>query len=117
MTTDGKMLRVSWAPPGGYWESYNVLLGNGSEVLVNQTISKTSTQLAFSSLGIGLVPGRLYEAAVSVQSGGLKNTARCYGRLGQSTFRKGCCKQEPLMFDIPWSSSPTSRPAAGCPSR
>lgn len=83
MTTDGKILKISWAPPSGHWESYNILLHNGSDVLVNQTLSKASTQLAFSSLGIGLVPGRLYEADVTVQSGSLNNTARCYGRLSQ----------------------------------
>ncbi|XP_056908618.1 receptor-type tyrosine-protein phosphatase beta-like [Takifugu flavidus] len=81
MTSDGKMLKISWAPPSGYWESYNVLLNNGSDVLVNQTIGRASTQLAFSSLGIGLVPGHLYEADVTVRSGSLSNTARCYGRL------------------------------------
>lgn len=83
---DGKVLQVSWSPPGGYWENYNILLKNGSEVLVNQTIGKVSTQLAFSSLGFGLVPGRLYQADVTVQSGALGTTARCSGRLGQLTF-------------------------------
>lgn len=82
---DGKVLQVSWSPPSGHWENYNILLKNVSEVLVNQTIGKVSTQLAFSSLGFGLVPGRLYQADVTVQSGGLGNTARCYGRLGQLT--------------------------------
>lgn len=84
MTSEGKILKLSWAPPSGHWESYNILLLNGSHVLVNQTISKASTQLAFSSLGLGLVPGRRYRADVTVQSGGLGSTARCFGRLGQS---------------------------------
>lgn len=90
MTSDGnsKMLKVRWAPPSGHWESYNILLTNGSDVLVNQTISRASTQLAFSSLGIGLVPGRLYGAHVTVQSGGLNSTARCSGRLGQAAFQR-----------------------------
>lgn len=83
---NGKILKVSWAPPSGYWESYNIMLRSGSDVLVNQTVSKASTQLAFSSLAIGLVPGHLYEADVTVRSGSLGNTARCYGRLGQLTF-------------------------------
>ncbi|CAF89445.1 unnamed protein product, partial [Tetraodon nigroviridis] len=78
---DGKVLKLSWSPPSGYWENYNILLRNGSEVLVNQSTGKESTQLAFSSLGFGLVPGRLYGADVTVQSGSLANTARCYGRL------------------------------------
>lgn len=88
--SDGKVLKVSWSPPGGHWENYNVLLKNGSDVLVNQTLGKVSTQLAFSSLGFGLVPGRPYGAEVTVWSGGLGSTARCYGRLGQSTFTEHC---------------------------
>lgn len=87
---NGKVLKVSWSPPSGYWENYNILLKNGSDVLVNQTAGKVSTQLAFSSLGLGLVPGRLYSADVTVQSGSLGTTARCSGRLGQFTFT-GCC--------------------------
>ncbi|XP_068169231.1 receptor-type tyrosine-protein phosphatase beta-like [Antennarius striatus] len=76
---DGRTLKVSWAPPRGQWENYSVLLLNGSGVLVNQTVSKLSTQHTFSSLS--LVPGRLYEAKVTVHSGFLSNTARCSGRL------------------------------------
>lgn len=89
---NGKVLKVSWSPPSGYWENYNILLKNGSDVLVNQTIRKVSTQLAFSSLGFDLVPGRLYGADVTVQSGALGNTARCYGRLGQLTCTIYCTK-------------------------
>lgn len=120
---NGKVLKVSWSPPSGYWENYNVLLKNGSDVLVNQTIRKDSTQLAFSSLGLGLVPGRLYGAHVTVQSGGLGNTARCLGRLGQLTFARYCTKEvksfkhTPFLFDISRHSSPTSGPAAARPSR
>ena len=80
---DGRRLRVGWTPPGGHWESYSILLRNGSEGLVNQTISKRSSQHIFSILGAVLVPGRLYEAEVTVHSGDLKNVALCYGRLGQ----------------------------------
>lgn len=106
---DGKVLKLSWLPPSGYWENYNILLRNGSEVLVNQSTGKESTQLAFSSLGFGLVPGRLYGADVTVQSGSLANTARCYGRLGQLASTSYCTKQvekkKPnhthVLFDIP----------------
>lgn len=87
---DGKVLKVSWAPPSGYWENYNVLLKNGSDVLANQTVRNASTQLAFSSLGFALVPGRLYGAEVTVQSGSLGNTARCTGRLGQLALTVHC---------------------------
>lgn len=92
MTSDGRMLTIRWAPPSGHWESYSILLSNGSGVVVNQTLSKTSTQLAFSILGLGLVPGHLYEAQVTVQSGGLTSTARCYGRLGQSALTARLCR-------------------------
>ncbi|XP_038562970.1 receptor-type tyrosine-protein phosphatase beta-like isoform X3 [Micropterus salmoides] len=81
LLSDGRTLRLSWSPPRGHWESYSVLLRNGSEVLVNQTISQLSRQHAFSVLSLGLVPGRLYGAEVTVRSGILGNTARCYGRL------------------------------------
>lgn len=106
---DGQVLKLSWTPPSGYWQNYNILLRNGSEVLANQTTGKDSTQLAFSSLGFGLVPGRLYGAEVTVQSGSLANTARCYGGLGQLAFTSRCTKQvkkksfnnTDALFDIP----------------
>lgn len=80
---DGRTLRVSWSPPRGHWENYSILLRNGSVVLANHTVSKPSRQHTFSVLSLGLVPGRLYTAEVTVHSGILGNTARCYGRLGQ----------------------------------
>ncbi|XP_070763030.1 receptor-type tyrosine-protein phosphatase beta-like [Enoplosus armatus] len=79
--SDGRTLKVSWSPPRGHWENYSVLLRNGSGVLVNQTISKLSRQYTFSVLSLGLVPGRLYRAEVTVHSGILSNTAYCHGRL------------------------------------
>lgn len=94
---DGRALKVSWSPPRGHWENYHVLLRNGSEVLVNQTINKLSTQLTFSVLGLGLVPGHLYEAEVTVHSGILGNTVRCYGRLGQLNLHfcySNCCQRK-----------------------
>ncbi|XP_044048547.1 receptor-type tyrosine-protein phosphatase beta-like [Siniperca chuatsi] len=77
---DGRTLSVSWSPPTGHWDHYSILLRNGSGVLVNQTIGKLSRQHTFSVLS--LVPGRLYEAEVTVHSGALGNTARCHGRTG-----------------------------------
>lgn len=84
--SDGRTLRVSWSPPRGHWENYSILLRDGSVVLQNQTISKLSRQHTFSVLSLGLVPGRLYGAEVTVHSGTLGNTALCHGRLGQLTF-------------------------------
>ncbi|XP_039990021.1 receptor-type tyrosine-protein phosphatase beta-like isoform X2 [Xiphias gladius] len=78
---DGRTLRLSWKPPSGDWEKYSVLLRNGSTVLVNDTIGKLSRQFTFSVLSLGLVPGRLYGAEVTVHSGILGNTAHCHGRL------------------------------------
>nr|XP_020471463.1 receptor-type tyrosine-protein phosphatase beta-like isoform X2 [Monopterus albus] len=74
-----RTLRLSWAPPSGDWENYSVLLRNSSAVLVNQTVSKHSRWFVFS--GLGLVPGRVYRAEVTVQSGLLGNMAHCHGRL------------------------------------
>ncbi|XP_076588386.1 receptor-type tyrosine-protein phosphatase beta isoform X2 [Chaetodon auriga] len=78
---DGRTLRVSWSPPRGHWENYSILLRNGSVVVVNQTIGKLSRQHTFSILSLGLVPGRLYTAEVTVHSGILGNTVHCHGRL------------------------------------
>lgn len=79
---DGKLLRLSWVPPRGHWDNYSILLKNGSEVLVNQTISKASVQHTFSVLALGVVPGRVYDVAVTVHSGLLDSTAHCYVQLG-----------------------------------
>lgn len=84
---DGKLLRLSWAPPRGHWDYYTILLKNGSEILVNQTISKLSSQHTFSVLALGMVPGRVYEGALTVHSGPLANTDHCYVQLGESTPR------------------------------
>lgn len=81
LSGDAQTLRLSWSPPRGDWENYTVLLRNGSVVLANDTVSKASRQHTFSILG--LVPGRLYSAEVTVHSGMLGNSARCSVRLGQ----------------------------------
>ncbi|XP_071318352.1 receptor-type tyrosine-protein phosphatase beta-like isoform X2 [Trachinotus anak] len=72
-------LSLSWMPPSGDWENYSVLLRNGSAVLVNETVGRLSRQFVFS--GLGLVPGRLYTAEVTVHSGILGNMAYCHRRL------------------------------------
>ncbi|XP_042372838.1 receptor-type tyrosine-protein phosphatase beta-like, partial [Plectropomus leopardus] len=79
--SDGRTLMLHWAPPTGDWEKYGVLLRNASEVLLNRTVSKLTRQLAISARDFGLLPGRRYEAEVTVHSGVLGNTARCIGRL------------------------------------
>ncbi|XP_044211802.1 receptor-type tyrosine-protein phosphatase beta-like isoform X1 [Thunnus albacares] len=81
MSSDGRVLKVTWSRPRGDWENYSVLLWNGSVALVNETIGKPSRQYTFPVLGLGLVPGRLYRAEVTVHSGVLGNTAHCQGRL------------------------------------
>lgn len=82
MSGDRRVLRVTWSHPKGDWDTYSVVLWNGSVVVVNDTISKLNTQYSFSVLDLGLVPGRLYGAEVTVHSGDLRSTAHCQGRLG-----------------------------------
>lgn len=89
---DGRTLRLTWSPPRGEWEKYSILLWNGSAVLVNETVSKLARQYSFPVLSLGLVPGRLYRAEVTVHSGLLGNTAHCLGQLGESL----CCRS--LLF-------------------
>jgi len=83
MSSSGSTLRLSWSPPRGDWENYSILLMNDSVVLLNQTISKQSRQLLLSINSLGLVPGRLYTAELTVHSGILGNRARCSSRLGE----------------------------------
>uniref|UniRef100_A0A8D0G8G8 protein-tyrosine-phosphatase n=1 Tax=Sphenodon punctatus TaxID=8508 RepID=A0A8D0G8G8_SPHPU len=73
-----RSLRVSWLPPTGDWEKYYIVLFNLSTVLLNTTVEKDRREYVIQN--IGLIPGRQYEVAVIVESGGLQNTARSKGR-------------------------------------
>ncbi|KAK7122151.1 hypothetical protein R3I93_023083 [Phoxinus phoxinus] len=74
-----KVLRLSWSPPDGSRDVYRILLFNGSSVLANRTADRSVLELSFTNWT--LVPGRLYRASVSVESGGLSSTADCHERL------------------------------------
>lgn len=78
LLVDSKMLELRWAPPVGDWEKYSVVLKNGSEVLVKESIDKLRRNFFFPILH--LQPGRLYSAEVTAHSGMLTNTAHCSGR-------------------------------------
>lgn len=77
-------LRVTWAPPAGEWERYRILLLNNSVAIVNSTVDKNTRQYEIRNLG--LIPGRLYQAAVIVESGDLKSIAKCEGRTGTRQY-------------------------------
>uniref|UniRef100_A0A8K9V438 protein-tyrosine-phosphatase n=1 Tax=Oncorhynchus mykiss TaxID=8022 RepID=A0A8K9V438_ONCMY len=69
---DSNSLKVMWAPPGGDWDKYRVLLLNGTQTLDNRTVEKGVVEYIFSDLG--LVPGRTYRAGVMVESTGEQGT-------------------------------------------
>ncbi|XP_062059209.1 receptor-type tyrosine-protein phosphatase beta isoform X2 [Lepus europaeus] len=73
-----RSLVVSWSPPAGDWERYQLLLFNDSSVLFNTTVRKEETHYVVDD--VGLIPGRQYEVEVTVESGNLKNSERCQGR-------------------------------------
>lgn len=77
-------IKISWLPPVGHWEHYSVMLFNGSETLFNTTIHKSTTEFRFS--GLNLHPGRVYKAAVSVESRGQSNTVYCRAEIGTYSF-------------------------------
>ncbi|CAN9498666.1 unnamed protein product [Ophioblennius macclurei] len=87
MVTDGGRLQLSWKPPAGHWESYSVVLRNGTQVLANETVSRLKTRHDFSVSGLGLVPGQVYSAEVTAHSGMLGNTANCSGRIPPAAVR------------------------------
>uniref|UniRef100_A0A6J0SZ55 protein-tyrosine-phosphatase n=1 Tax=Pogona vitticeps TaxID=103695 RepID=A0A6J0SZ55_9SAUR len=74
-----KSLKVSWLPPTGDWDKYFITLFDHTQVLLNTTMPKDKQEYIIKDLG--LIPGRQYEVAVTVESGGLQNTARCKGRI------------------------------------
>ncbi|XP_073687858.1 receptor-type tyrosine-protein phosphatase beta-like [Garra rufa] len=81
-----KSLRLSWSPPAGDWDFYRVLLFNGSSVLMNRTVGRNLVEFSFTNWT--LIPGRLYRAAVSVESGYLSSTADCHGRLAPRSVQR-----------------------------
>uniref|UniRef100_A0A9J7X427 protein-tyrosine-phosphatase n=1 Tax=Cyprinus carpio carpio TaxID=630221 RepID=A0A9J7X427_CYPCA len=81
-----KTLRLSWSPPDGDWDFYRILLFNGSSVLMNRTIERNLVEFCFTNWT--LIPGRLYRAAVSVESGYLSSTAGCHGRLAPRSVQR-----------------------------
>lgn len=80
-----RSLVVSWSPPAGDWEQYQILLYNDSSVLLNTTVRKEETRYALDD--VGLIPGRQYDIEVTVHSGNLKNSERCQGRTGEQIRR------------------------------
>uniref|UniRef100_A0A3Q3W1C4 protein-tyrosine-phosphatase n=1 Tax=Mola mola TaxID=94237 RepID=A0A3Q3W1C4_MOLML len=62
-------LLLLWSPPAGHWESYSVLLFDGSQQLVSTTLNPEAVNFSFP--GTRLTPGRLYRAVLRVESGGL----------------------------------------------
>nr|XP_055049169.1 receptor-type tyrosine-protein phosphatase beta-like isoform X1 [Misgurnus anguillicaudatus] len=81
-----KILRLSWSPPEGDWDFYRILFFNGSSVLMNRTVSKNLLEFSFTNWT--LIPGRQYQAAISVQSGSLSSTINCQGRLAPGSVQQ-----------------------------
>uniref|UniRef100_A0A8C8DH62 protein-tyrosine-phosphatase n=1 Tax=Oryzias sinensis TaxID=183150 RepID=A0A8C8DH62_9TELE len=69
MSINSRTVRLSWKPPRGNFDNYNALVLDGTTVLLNQTLSKLSRELVISVDTLGLVPGRLYTAELTVQYG------------------------------------------------
>lgn len=76
-----RSLRVTWLPPAGDWERYQLLLWNRSALVLNTTLEKDSTEYLVRDAG--LIPGREYGVEVIVESGYLQSKTSCTGRTGQ----------------------------------
>lgn len=75
------VLLLSWAPPAGHWQSYRVLLLDGSQPVVNTSVNWEAVNYTFA--GLGLTPGSLYRAVLVVESGGLTAESSCVGATGK----------------------------------
>ncbi|XP_048861461.1 receptor-type tyrosine-protein phosphatase beta-like isoform X2 [Brienomyrus brachyistius] len=76
---DRRGLKMTWAPPRGEWDQYRILLFSGSAVQANVSAGKNTREYSFSDLRP--VPGRLYKAAVTVESGQQSSTESCQKRI------------------------------------
>uniref|UniRef100_A0A3Q1GFQ5 protein-tyrosine-phosphatase n=1 Tax=Acanthochromis polyacanthus TaxID=80966 RepID=A0A3Q1GFQ5_9TELE len=103
LSADSRELQLSWTPPAGDWESYSVVLRNGSEVLVNRTVGKLSRRHVFSVLDLGLLPGRLYNAEVTVHSGILGNRAACSARIAPHPVQLSVRQADETSLSVLWT--------------
>ncbi|XP_056280554.1 receptor-type tyrosine-protein phosphatase beta isoform X2 [Pseudoliparis swirei] len=71
-------LLLSWSPPAGQWESYRLLLFDGSQQLVSAALDREAVDFLFP--GTRLTPGRRYRAALRVESRGGTAESRCEGQ-------------------------------------
>ncbi|KAK7896768.1 hypothetical protein WMY93_022093 [Mugilogobius chulae] len=70
-------LTLSWAAPHGSWDGFRLFLFDGSQPLVNTTVTRETVH--FSVPGAGLTPGRQYKALLRVESGELYAERACEG--------------------------------------
>lgn len=69
-------LLLTWVPPAGYWENYQLKLleldGSGKVGSAPATAATVGREaVSYSFPGEKLTPGRSYRAVLTVQSGGL----------------------------------------------
>ncbi|XP_036432937.1 receptor-type tyrosine-protein phosphatase beta [Colossoma macropomum] len=95
--------KISWMPPDGQWEQYRILLFNGSEILVNETVGKSEKEFSFS-----LQPGRAYKAAVIVESGGQTSTVYCQGTATPPVSQLHIRHADETSLSALWNHSPVS---------
>lgn len=81
-------LLLTWAPPAGHWESYNLMLleldGSGQvggAAAAAVTLEQKAVDYSFP--GAGLTPGRSYRAVLTVRSGGLLARSTADGTTGE----------------------------------
>ncbi|XP_070847690.1 receptor-type tyrosine-protein phosphatase beta [Chaetodon trifascialis] len=70
-------LLLSWTPPAGHWESYELFLFDGAQQVVGAAPDREAANFSFS--GTGLTPGKLYRAVLRVESGGVTAESSCEG--------------------------------------
>ncbi|TRZ00617.1 hypothetical protein DNTS_015387 [Danionella cerebrum] len=84
--TDERTLCLSWTPPRGFWDRYQMLLWDGTTVVENRTLL-AHTLSEFCLHNRTLVPGRNYRAAIQVESAGGSTQEECYGRAAPRSVR------------------------------
>ncbi|XP_062374632.1 receptor-type tyrosine-protein phosphatase beta [Sardina pilchardus] len=105
-------LKLTWSPPAGVWERYRVLLLKGSEVMANQTLKKTVTELDLGDLGLG--PGDADRAAVITESGTLATAKYCDGGAAPAPVSDLHIRHaDETSLSAMWSHTPGAAPRSG----
>ncbi|XP_061524236.1 receptor-type tyrosine-protein phosphatase beta isoform X2 [Phycodurus eques] len=99
-------LFLSWAPPTGHWDSYKLVLHDGSREIVSTVLHKDAVNFTFP--GTGLLPGGRYRATLAVKSGRRATENSCDGNTFPACVRDLHIRHaDETSLSAMWNHAPT----------